>query len=189
MSNENMHLATLRSLDEKARKLAVGRICALFLLMAASWFWNGVSFPNSAREFTQPPLLIFTIALLLAFGYWAALVLWKIESTTKLSAQLTAQFITDAVLITWLVWATGDVKSPYITLYTVLICLTSIFFNGRGTVLTAIICTLIFTGVSTAVIYGYFPHFSDIGAATLPWRRRLPVLLAPSLRQHFPFHP
>lgn len=120
MSNENTHLAALRSLDEKARKLAIGRICALFLLMAANWFWNGESFPTSLNEFTEPPLLVFTIALMLAVGYWAALILWKIESTVKLSAQLTAQFITDAVLITWLVWATGDVKSPYITLYSTL---------------------------------------------------------------------
>ena len=176
MEHENSHLAALRSLDEKARKLAVGRICALFLLMAASWFWNGEAFPNSAQEFTQPPLLIFLVALGLSIGYWTALCLWKIESKTTLSAQLTAQFITDAALITWLVWATGDVKSPYITLYTVLICLTSIFFNARGTVLTAIICTLIFTSVSIAVIYGYFPHFSNIGAATLTTRRAWQII-------------
>ncbi|MDQ4120986.1 MAG: ATP-binding protein [Acidobacteriota bacterium] len=176
MSNENSHLAALKSLDEKARKLAIGRICALFLLMVASWFWNGDAFPTSLQEFTHPPLLIFLIALMLAIGYWASLCLWKIESKINLLAQLTAQFITDAVLITWLVWTTGDVKSPYITLYTVLICLTSVFFNARGTMLTAVSCTVIFTATSTAMIYGLVPHFTDIGAATLPARRAWQII-------------
>lgn len=176
MSNENSLHAALKSLDEKARKLAVGRICALFLLMAAGWFWNGEAFPTSLQEFTHPPLLIFLVALMLAAGFWTALALWKIESKTNLSAQLTAQFITDTVLITWLVFTTGDVKSPYITLYTVLICLTSVFFNARGTMLTAISCTLIFTATSTAVIYEFVPHFSDIGAATLTTRRAWQII-------------
>ncbi|HEX8264377.1 MAG TPA: ATP-binding protein [Pyrinomonadaceae bacterium] len=171
MSYENSHYSALKSLDEKARKLAIGRICAVFLLMAASWFWNGEAFPNSLNEFTHPPLLIFIVALLLAAGFWASLCLWKVESKTNLLAQLTAQFITDTVLITWLVWTTGDVKSPYITLYTVLICLTSIFFNARGTMLTAISCTLIFTATSTAVIYEFIPRLSEVGAASLTMRR------------------
>lgn len=171
MSNENSHLAALSSLDEKAQKLAVGRIFALFLLMAASWFWNVESFPSSMQDFTRPPLLIFVVALMLSLGFWLALTIRKVESQTSLLAQLTAQFIADIVLITWLVWTTGDVKSPYITLYTVLICLTSIFFGARGTILTAASCALIFTSVSLGVIYELIPSLSGIGVATVTSKR------------------
>jgi two-component system sensor histidine kinase PilS (NtrC family) len=171
MSIENSHLAALKSLDEKAQKLAVGRIFALFLLMAASWFWNVESFPSAISDFTRPPLLIFVVALALSVGFWLALSLRKVESHTALLAQLTAQFIADIVLITWLVWTTGDVKSPYITLYTVLICLTSIFFGARGTILTAASCAFIFTSVSFGVIYELIPSLSGIGVATVTSKR------------------
>lgn len=171
MSIEGSNFAALSSLDEKARKLAVGRVFALLLMMAASLFWNVESFPTAVQDLTRPPLLIFVAALVLSLGFWFALNVQKLESETGLLAQITAQFIADIVLVTWLVFTTGDVKSPYITLYTVLICLTSIFFGAGGTILTAASCAFIFTAVSFGVIYELIPNLSGIGAATVTHKR------------------
>jgi two-component system sensor histidine kinase PilS (NtrC family) len=70
--------------------------------------------------------------------------------------QIRIQFAGDLLLITLLVWQTGDISSPYITLYTVLICVASVFLGARGTLITSAGCALVFTllamGVWTADI-------------------------------------
>ena len=50
----------------------------------------------------------------------------------------------DALLITWLVWKTGDLTSPYITLYIVLIGVSSAFLRPTATFVMAVICIAFF---------------------------------------------
>lgn len=159
------------SLEEKAQKLALGRIVSLFFLMAAGWFWNLESFSLDFDEFARPPLIIFIVALALSLAFLAA-----VKSRKNLSAQIAFQFAADAALITWLVWETGDVKSPYVTLYTVLICLTSMFFGSRGTILVAAVCTLVFTTLSVLVIYDFVPHPTETGIATISTKRAWQII-------------
>jgi two-component system sensor histidine kinase PilS (NtrC family) len=148
-------------LIERAWQLTVGRVFALLLLMAASSYWNVETLPASFSAFTRVPLLIFVIWLMLAVAYFAALRLNK-----QFRRQIGLQLILDAVFVSWLVWATGDVKSPYITLYTVLICLAGFFFSARATLWAAISCAAFFTAYSMLIIFGFAPRLSTIGAET-----------------------
>lgn len=176
MSTENSNINAQTALEERAKKLAAGRIFALLLLMAASWFWNSEAIPITFSDFSRPPLLIFVVALVLSIGFRFALRFCKPEVPSNLRAQLTAQFITDTVLITWLVWTTGDVNSPYVTLYTVLICLTGIFLGARGTLLLAVSCTVIFTALSLSLIYDLVSHPTETGVAAISTKRALQIV-------------
>jgi two-component system, NtrC family, sensor histidine kinase PilS len=66
--------------------------------------------------------------------------------------QVRLQFLIDALLITWLVWKTGDLTSPYITLYIVLIGVSSAFLRPTATFVMAVICIAFF--VLMAVLTG-----------------------------------
>src|ERR1041384_2554913 len=77
-------------------------------------------------------LLVFIVSIGLTVVYFLLLnlskaVLWQIRG----------QFIVDTLLITWLVWRTGDLTSPYITLYIVLISVSSAFLKPRETITMA----------------------------------------------------
>ncbi|MBC7798282.1 MAG: PAS domain S-box protein [Pyrinomonadaceae bacterium] len=144
-------------LRDKIKRLMFGRMFVLIILIIASWFWRGDSMPQQFADFGGAPLTIFIILLAVSIVY---AVLWR---TNKfLLTQATVQFIVDALLLTWLIWATGDVKSPYITLYTVLICLASVFFGSNGTLLMAAFCTFLFTTLATLTAFDVLPHLSNL---------------------------
>ncbi|HZH33932.1 MAG TPA: ATP-binding protein [Pyrinomonadaceae bacterium] len=188
MSIENPKYNDPIPLCEKARKLALWRILVLFLLMTASLFWNGEAFLESLEEFARPPFLIFVVAFVLTLAFWFALNIKKLPiklnknlpdkylSDKSLLILAGLQFLADVFLITWLVWTTGDVRSPYATLYTVLICLVSIFFGARGTLFTAVGCTIVFTSLALLVTYGYLPHLVEPGGGAISTKRALQII-------------
>lgn len=130
--------------------LIIGRLLVLFLLMIANWVWNSGQFRLSFDNFPRDLFLIFLIFVGLTIVYFFVSRLNK-----NYVWQARAQFFIDALLITWLVWRTGDLASPYITLYTVLIAVSSIFLGSRGTLLVALLCTLALTllAISTVTIF------------------------------------
>jgi two-component system sensor histidine kinase PilS (NtrC family) len=73
----------------------------------------------------------------------------------------------DALLITWLVWRTGDLSSPYITLYTVLIAISGIFLRSRETVFLAVTCVALFVALSISTV---FLWIESVGTAQTPSR-------------------
>lgn len=142
------------SLDEKTppansmrvhsvQTLIVGRLVVIFLLLVTSWAWYSGTLDLTLRIFPQGPLLIFVISVGLTAVYFLLLRLSK-----HLAWQVRAQFIIDALLITWLVWRTGDLTSPYITLYIVLISISSFYLRPRATLVMAGICTALFVLLS-----------------------------------------
>jgi two-component system, NtrC family, sensor histidine kinase PilS len=157
-------------LIEKASKLATGRIFVLLFLLMASWVWNVETSPEPVDHFARLPLLIFAVALAIAVVFRLALFIKK-----QILLQVFLQFSADAVLITWLVWATGDVKSPYVTLYTILICLASIFFGARGSLAAASVSTIVFSLLAMFITYEYLPHLLD-GSQPLPVKKALQII-------------
>lgn len=153
------------STNRRVWQLASGRILAVLLLMTASLYWNGEEFPSTAAGFLRAPLVIFVVWEILSFVFLAALRFGK-----RRLEQVSVQLIADALFISWLVWATGDIKSPYITLYTVIIFLTSLFFVARVTLWTAIAAAVFFTGLMTLIIFGIVPRYSDLSETTTAWR-------------------
>jgi two-component system sensor histidine kinase PilS (NtrC family) len=153
------------SLSEKLNFLIIGRIFVLLLLIILSLVWNSDRFPASIDIFRQQPYFIFALALILS-------ILFLLISQTKknLLLQVAAQFIIDASLITWLVWSTGDVNSPYTPLYTVLICLTIVFFDAHQTFLTAIACAIVYTVINALIQLEVLPRFNTGNNALSTWQ-------------------
>ncbi len=128
---------------QKIQTLIIGRLMTIFLLLIATWTWHSGRLKLSFDNFPQGLFLVFLISVGLTIVYFFLLRLSK-----KHYWQIRVQFSLDALLITWLVWRTGDLTSPYITLYIVLIAVSSLFFRARGTLLMSAACVLLFTSLS-----------------------------------------
>lgn len=143
------------NLKQKIQTLIIGRLLVIFLLLAASWIYNsGGNLKISADNLPQGLLLLFLISVGLTLCYFFVL---RLNKNFVLQARV--QFLLDALLITWLVWRTGDLTSPFITLYIVLISISSVFLSARETILMAFYCVFLFSILSVAVasslIYSY----------------------------------
>ncbi len=148
----------MHSLDEKddaansrhtwrLQTLIIGRLMVIFLLLVTSWVWNSGTLRLSFDNFPQGLFLVFLISVGLTIIYF-----FLLRLSSKYDWQIKTQFVLDALLITWLIWRTGDLSSPYITLYIVLISVASFFLNPLSTLLMAAVCTFFF--VSLAVLTG-----------------------------------
>lgn len=144
----------------KIQLLIIGRLLVIFLLLVTTWFWNSGHLKLSYEEFPRSLFLVFLIFVGLTIAYFFILRLNK-----NYDWQVRIQFLLDAILITWLVWRTGDLSSPYITLYTILIAISSLFFGSRGTILLALLCILIFSGLAFATTFSFIDSF---GTAQTP---------------------
>jgi two-component system sensor histidine kinase PilS (NtrC family) len=140
---------------QTAQSLVLGRLIVIFLLLATSWVWYSGGLEISFNSFPQGPLLVFIIAIGLTAVYFLLLRISK-----HVEWQITAQLILDSLLVTWLVWKTGDLTSPYITLYIVVIGVSSLYFKPTATLIMAFACTVLFTG--TAVL-AYLELIDSIG--------------------------
>jgi two-component system, NtrC family, sensor histidine kinase PilS len=137
------------ALHEKLQRLIVGRAGLIVLLLFANLWRTGAmdqAFGGSldlTRAFSDGLLPLFAATLLLTAVYFA-----MSRLAGRIAAQARVQFIIDLLLITWLVWRTGDIVSPYITLYIVLISVAGFFLNKTETLVMAIGCALVFTLLS-----------------------------------------
>src|SRR4051812_48186078 len=102
------------SLDEKAAAansalmqrmltLIIGRLVVIFLLLATTWFWASGTLRLSFEKFPQWLIPLFMIAVGLTIVYF-----FLLRLSSSFGIQLRVQFALDALLITWLVWRTGD---------------------------------------------------------------------------------
>jgi two-component system sensor histidine kinase PilS (NtrC family) len=141
-------------LSQRVFTLIIGRLLIVLLLLVGAWIWNSGFAKMSLTEYPQGLLYVFVASVGFTICYF---VLWRFNKNS--ANQLRFQFLVDAFLITWLVWRTGDISSPYITLYTVLICVISIFLGLRGTLIVTILCVALFTflTISTAneLVFSY----------------------------------
>ena len=128
---------------QRIQTLIVGRLLAIFLLLVASWIWSSGRLKLSFEDFPRGLFLVFLIAVGLTIVYFFVLRLSK-----NYVWQIRIQFLLDALLITWLVWQTGGLTSPYITLYIVIIAVSSVFLSASETLLSAAICVFLFTLLS-----------------------------------------
>src|SRR5258706_5707066 len=155
------------SLDEKApaanskqmqriQTLIIGRLMVIFLFLVTSWFWYSGTLKLSFDNFPQGLFLVFLISVGLTIVYFFLLRLSK-----SFSWQIRTQFFLDALLITWLVWQTGDLTSPYITLYIVLVSVASFLLKPLSTLLMSLVCAVLFISLAvltaTATIQAFGP--------------------------------
>lgn len=146
--DENSFSANPRAI-QLVQTLIIGRLMVTFLLLVTSWIWYKGRLEITLETIPQEPFLIFIIAVGLTVVYFFLLRLSK-----SLIWQIRAQFLLDALMITWLVWRTGDLSSPYVTLYIVLISVSSIFLKPRSTLVVGLLCVFLFVTLATLVTFG-----------------------------------
>ena len=130
-------------LRTKAVRLVLGRVAFLLLLLMANlWRSSGVSSTES-NEASDGLVMAFALTAGLSIVYYVSLLY-----VPRIIDQVRIQFFVDLVLITWLVWLTGDIISPYVTLYIVLISVSGFFLSRAETLYLAIACAVIFTLLS-----------------------------------------
>jgi two-component system sensor histidine kinase PilS (NtrC family) len=132
--------------------LIAGRVLAAFLLLGVGALWASgmaANAPESHRFSGTLPLAF--VVLGLSALYALALRFTPLRPQT----QAGAQFAADLLLITWLVWVTGNVYSPYSALYIVVISTASIFLGARGALLTSVGCAVCYTAAMFALASGW----------------------------------
>jgi two-component system sensor histidine kinase PilS (NtrC family) len=85
----------------------------------------------------------------------------------RLRSQAAAQFAFDALLVTWLVWATGNLYSPYTALYILIISAASIFLGARGALVMAVGCASCYTAAMLGLTTGWLGGGRALTAASL----------------------
>ena len=145
-------------MTKKIQTLIIGRLAVILLLLTASWVWNSRD-PSisSYYYFPQEHLLIFLVAVILTVVYVLILGI-----SAKYLWQVRIQFFLDMLLITWLVWQTGDVTSPFLMLYVVLMSLVGVFLGGRGALLYAGLCMFLFTFLSILTALSHIRSYAAI---------------------------
>ncbi len=132
---------------QRIQTLVIGRLMVIFLLLVTSWVWHSGRLRLSFDNFPQGLFLVFLISVGLTIVYFFLLRLSK-----EFAWQIRTQFILDALLITWLVWRTGDLTSPYITLYIVLISVASFYLKPLNTLLMAVFCVILFASFAVLTV-------------------------------------
>lgn len=139
------------TLKHKLWWLVIGRVAAA----ALSFVLSSTLFSHvSAGASSSNALLIFVVVIAVSIIYAVALRL-----NTRWRLQASVQLLIDALIVTWLVWATGDVRSPFAALYIVIISVASIFLSARAALVAAVGCAAIFTGLSVGILSGLIPTF------------------------------
>lgn len=143
------------SLTGRVRVMIFGRLTLGFLFLAAGWWWIYSYTQFSLRTIPNSLLALLSVSVALTLIY----LVWLRFSRT-LVWQIRAQFLIDTVLITWLVWETGDIISPYITFYIILISLAGFYLGKMEAHAIAAACVICFTILSLLTAESLIYSFS-----------------------------
>src|SRR5882724_8455355 len=139
-----------RALAKKLRWLIAGRLATAILLLAVGAFLIKDSADDESWSNKLP---IFFLVLVLTVVYYIAQ-----RFSRRLLVQARLQFAVDVFLVTWLVWTSDVIHSPYTALYIVIISVASLFLGPRDAMVTSVGSTAAFTGCALAVINGLGNH-------------------------------
>jgi two-component system sensor histidine kinase PilS (NtrC family) len=126
---------------KKLHWLALLRLATAGLLIATIKFFES---PPSPR--TQAPLIAAIIV--------SATSLVLIRTRLPLIAQARAQIFLDLALVTWLVYQSGDLQSPFLALYLVVIFATSSLFGRKDVLLVAAFGATLYAGSMALALSG-----------------------------------
>ncbi len=132
-----------RSAGSKLGWLIAGRIATALLLSVVGTFWTRT---GEASQSINKSLGLLTIVACLTILYALIFRLSK-----NILAQARFQLAVDILLVTWLVWNSNVIQSPYVALYIVIIAVSSLFLGPREAVVTSVGCTVAFTACSLQI--------------------------------------
>lgn len=74
------------------------------------------------------------------------------------------QLVNDVLLVTWLVYRTGDVESPFTALYLVIIFAASLLSSRGGILAITLFAVLLFSSLSLTILTGVVPRSAEFAA-------------------------
>ena len=138
-----------RSASSKLAWLIVGRLITAIALSIVATFWIRAGEPEQT---IHKSLLLVTVVACLTIVYAA---LYRIYKNVRMQARL--QLAVDVLLVTWLVWHSDVIQSPYIALYILIIAISSLFLGQREVVVTSVGCAVMFTACSLSLTGAFGP--------------------------------
>src|SRR5947209_5406178 len=157
MADATKQTATSRSLGARLWWLILGRAATAVLLFLLGSFWRHNTLESSlSGSLRRVAPILWTVAALTII-YSAAHPVWK-----NYLAQSRFQLFADVLLVTWLVWATGDLHSPYAALYIVVISVSSLFIGPRGALITSLGSAAAFNACTLLALNGIGPVASRV---------------------------
>lgn len=145
--------------------LIIGRlfVSSFLLLISNSWSEEHFRSPAFARPSTDF-LPILGCVLALSFIYALLSRLFPANSSQHVRLQLAL----DVFLVTWLVWLTGDVRSPYTALYIIIIALAGIYLGAQDALVASVGCSICYTVFTLLVVFNLVDsHGFAIGPAAV----------------------
>jgi two-component system sensor histidine kinase PilS (NtrC family) len=129
-----------RTAGSKLGWLIAGRLAVALLLSVVGTLWTG------AGESINKSLGLLTIVACLTILYALIFRLYK-----NILFQARFQLTIDVLLVTWLVWDSSVIQSPYLALYIVIIAVSSLFLGPREAVVTSVGCAVAFTACALQI--------------------------------------
>src|ERR1051325_11338700 len=121
--------------------MIVGRLVTALLLSVVGTLWTG-----QASQSINKSLGLLTIVACLTIAY---ALIFRLSKNILLQARF--QLAVDVLLVTWLVWNSNVIQSPYVALYIVIIAVSSLFLGPREAVITSVGCAVAFTACALQI--------------------------------------
>jgi len=137
----------------KIRWLVIGRFAIAIVLFILNALWTRARNPDQSLS---KGFLLLTIV-----GALTALYFLVYRFSDRLLFQARLQLAVDVILVTWLVWHSGVINSPYIALYIVIISVSSLFLSSRDAVVTSVGCAFTFTVSALALMQSRPGQFTN----------------------------
>jgi len=132
-----------RSSGSKLGWMIAGRLATALLLSVVGTFWTRT---GEASQSINKSLGLLTIVACLTILY---ALIFRLSKNILFQARF--QLTVDVLLVTWLVWNSSVIQSPYLALYIVIIAISSLFLGPREAVVTSVGCAVAFTACSLQI--------------------------------------
>ncbi|HEV8426614.1 MAG TPA: ATP-binding protein [Pyrinomonadaceae bacterium] len=123
--------------------MIAGRLVTALLLSVIGTLWTT---SGEASHSINKSLGLLTIVACLTILYALIFRLSK-----KILFQARLQLTVDVFVVTWLVWNSNEIQSPYVALYIVIIAVSSLFLGPREAVVASVGCAVAFTACSLQI--------------------------------------
>lgn len=130
-----------RTAGSKLGWMIAGRLVTALLLSVVGTLWTG-----QASQSIDKSLGLLTIVACLTICY---ALIFRLSKNILLQARF--QLAIDVLLVTWLVWNSNVIQSPYVALYIVIIAVSSLFLGPREAVVTSVGCAVAFTACALQI--------------------------------------
>ena len=126
-----------RSVGSKLGWLIAGRLATAIVLSVLGTLWTSAG--DASRSIDKSLGLITIVACLTIFYA----LIFRLSKNILFQARF--QLAVDVLLVTWLVWNSNVIQSPYVALYILIIALSSLFLAPREAIVTSVGCAVAFT--------------------------------------------